>query len=82
MKRLYLESRYNLFLCDGNQPKSPRSALQPARTCAQCFEAVDCSSRPSGRAARANHLCERVKRDRDVGRQLASRTERRAESVQ
>ena len=45
MKRLYLESRYNLFLCNGNQPKSPRSALQPARTCAQCFEAVDCSSR-------------------------------------
>ena len=37
---------------------------------------------PHGRATRPAHLCERVKRERVVGRQLASRSERRAELVQ
>ena len=40
------------------------------------------SSRPHGRTTRSGHLCERVKRERVVGRQRASRAERRAELVQ
>jgi hypothetical protein len=40
------------------------------------------SSRPHGRTTRSGHLCERVKRERVVGRQRASRAERRAEFVQ
>ena len=35
-----------------------------------------------GRTTRSGHLCERVKRERVVGRQRASRAERRAELVQ